>query len=329
MARPLPLRGHHQRSQTPEQREVRGTPLALASRLSPLPPGSRADSANDFAEYRLAAHDQRSPVSNPCSWCHLPVMLLGRMRATRVARGVFSRRMSTATPDPFGHCSDTVKRGDYDGYLYSLLQGGQQRQGLVYIRFRQTFAACPSLITQTSRRSSVNDQRLVPAPCRLVGVYSRTLVASGSCRTRALHRARPWFLLIAHQLSRSVPPSYQRMFLRSTFDTPRWHENRAASVGVCRTAVHLCPLYRGGKSREKEVAAEVAASVSSGASWSLLYIQLVHAPQSRRACAAIRWRWRLVVAAKGCGQYRHLLLDLPYILFSCGPSFDLTCMHTK
>ncbi|CAM9259692.1 unnamed protein product [Ectocarpus sp. 6 AP-2014] len=39
-----------------------------------------------------------------------------------------------APTDPFGHCSDVVKRGDYDGYLYSLLQGAQLRPASLAIR---------------------------------------------------------------------------------------------------------------------------------------------------------------------------------------------------
>lgn len=63
----------------------------------------------------------------------------GALMKMRMAPGVartLSRRMitqlrgATATPDPLTHCSETVKRGDYDGYLYSLLQGSRLRSVL-------------------------------------------------------------------------------------------------------------------------------------------------------------------------------------------------------
>lgn len=56
-------------------------------------------------------------------------------RILAIAR-VASRRMSTqggrdsVSPSPFEHCNDVVKRGDYDGYLYSLLQGSDKRSVL-------------------------------------------------------------------------------------------------------------------------------------------------------------------------------------------------------
>lgn len=55
------------------------------------------------------------------------------MRRFYSAIGVAScRRMSThrrggGHKDPFQYCTDVVKRGDYDGYLYSLLQGSKRR----------------------------------------------------------------------------------------------------------------------------------------------------------------------------------------------------------
>ncbi|CAM9989499.1 unnamed protein product, partial [Laminaria digitata] len=41
---------------------------------------------------------------------------------------------ATVSPDPFAQCSEIVKRGDYDGYLYSLLQGSDLRPAALAIR---------------------------------------------------------------------------------------------------------------------------------------------------------------------------------------------------
>lgn len=66
-----------------------------------------------------------------------PLLLLAfgafDMRRTRtvtraVARGIFIQRAGIgARAGPLEHCTDVVKRGDYDGYLYSLLQGSERR----------------------------------------------------------------------------------------------------------------------------------------------------------------------------------------------------------
>lgn len=114
-------------------------------------------------------------------------MMLGRMRVTPIARRVLSRRMSTATPDPRRHCSDTVKRGDYDGYLYSLLQGAQLRQGFRDTADARALSARPPVEKVVRLLSGhctrVSSQNQGPPPSQPHVCLCSTTTAAAQCQS--------------------------------------------------------------------------------------------------------------------------------------------------
>lgn len=69
------------------------------------------------------------------------VMRAATRNAMRGVAGLSRRRLCARqphrsssvkpVPNPFEHCAQIVKKGDYDGYLYSLLQGSERRYDAV------------------------------------------------------------------------------------------------------------------------------------------------------------------------------------------------------